>query len=359
MNTFGKALRVTTFGESHGCGIGCVIDGVPAGIYIDISFINSELEKRKGGKNIYSTQRKELDEAEILSGIFNNQTTGAPIGIFIKNKNINTQTYESIKNIFRPSHADFTYFHKYGLRDYRGGGRSSARESVARVASGAIAKIILNEFGIKIDGGILQIGDVKAKNINFKYASKSDIYSLDEDVEKEQKEEIKNAKLSNDSVGGVAMLRARNVPKGLGEPLYYKLDSAIGELMLGLNGVKAVEIGDGTECSKNYGSKNNDQMNKNGFITNHSGGVLGGVSNGEDIIVKVHFKPTSSIFMPQKTINTKNNEVILELKGRHDPCIAVRGNIVAQSMLALAIADALLLNATAKIDNLRKIYIKN
>lgn len=356
MNTFGKAFRVTTFGESHGNGIGCVIDGVPAGINIDMNFINSELEKRKGGKNIYSTQRQEKDEAEVLSGVFNNQSTGAPICFFIKNKNVNTQTYDSIKNIFRPSHADFTYFHKYGLRDYRGGGRSSARESVARVASGAVAKLILNEFNIKIDGGILQVGNVKAKNLNFKYANKSDIYSLDEDVEKEQKEEIMNAKMTNDSVGGVALLRAINVPKGLGEPLYYKLDSAIGELMLGLNGVKAVEIGDGIESAKNLGSKNNDQMNKNGFITNHSGGVLGGISNGANILVKVHFKPTSSIFVPQKTINTKNNEVILELKGRHDPCIAIRGNIVAQSMLALAIADALLLNATAKIDHLRKIY---
>lgn len=356
MNTFGRALKVTTFGESHGCGIGCVIDGVPAGLDIDLNFINDELEKRKGGKNIYATQRREKDEIEILSGIFSGKSTGAPICCFIKNKNMSTQTYETIKSIFRPSHADFTYFHKYGIRDYRGGGRSSARESVARVASGAVAKIILNEFGIKIDGGILQIGDIKAKNINFKYAFKSDIYSLDENVEKEQKEEIKNAKLSNDSVGGVALLRARNVPKGLGEPLYYKLDSAIGELMLGLNGVKAVEVGDGIESSKSYGSKNNDQMDKNGFITNHSGGVLGGVSTGEDIIVKVHFKPTSSIFVPQKTINDKNNEVILELKGRHDPCIAVRGNIVAQSMLALAIADALLLNATSKIDHLKKIY---
>lgn len=356
MNTFGKALRVTTFGESHGVGIGCVVDGVPAGINIDTNFINKELDKRRGGKNIYSTQRREKDEAEILSGVFDNQSTGAPICIFIKNKNMNTQTYEKIKNIFRPSHADFTYFHKYGLRDYRGGGRSSARESVARVASGAIAKLILNEFGIEIDGGVLQIGNVKAKNINFKFALKSEIYSLDEGIEKEQKEEIENAKSSNDSIGGVVLLRARNVPKGLGEPLYHKLDSAIGELMLGLNGVKAVEIGDGIECVKNIGSKNNDQMNKSGFITNHSGGILGGISNGEDIIVRVYFKPTSSVFVPQKTINTKNEEVILELKGRHDPCIAVRGNIVAQSMLALIIADALLLNATAKIDYLRKIY---
>lgn len=356
MNTFGKALRVTTFGESHGEGIGCVIDGVPAGIEIDIEFINKELKNRRGGKNIYSTKRKEDDKAEILSGIFDGKSTGAPICIFIKNENVNIKDYEKIKNIFRPSHADFTYFHKYGIRDYRGGGRSSARESVARVASGAIAKLILNEFKIRIDGGILQIGEVKAKNIDFRYAKKSDIYSLDESVEKSQKEEIENAKNSNDSIGGVVMIRAANVPKGLGEPLYYKLDAAIGELMLGLNGVKAIEIGDGIECAKSLGSKNNDQMNKNGFITNHSGGVLGGISNGEDIIIKVYFKPTSSIFVPQKTINTNKDEVILELKGRHDPCIAIRGNIVVQSMLALIIADSILLNATSRIEHLRKIY---
>lgn len=356
MNTFGKALRVTTFGESHGEGIGCVIDGIPAGIEIDIEFINKELKNRRGGKNIYSTKRKEDDKAEILSGIFDGKSTGAPICIFIKNENTNTKDYENIKNIFRPSHSDFTYFHKYGIRDYRGGGRSSARESVARVASGAIAKLILNEFKIRIDGGILQIGEVKAKNIDFRYAKKSDIYSLDESVEKSQKEEIENAKNSNDSIGGVVLIRATNVPKGLGEPLYYKLDAAIGELMLGLNGVKAIEIGDGIECAKSLGSKNNDQMNKNGFITNHSGGVLGGISNGEDIVIKVYFKPTSSIFVPQKTINTNKDEVILELKGRHDPCIAIRGNIVVQSMLALIIADSMLLNATSRIEHLRKIY---
>ena len=358
MNTFGKLLKVTTFGESHGECIGCVVDGVPSGIEIDLDFINLELEKRKGGKNLYTTQRKEIDKAEIISGTFLNKSTGAPICMIIRNNDIKSKDYENIKNIFRPSHADFTYFKKYGIRDYRGGGRSSGRETVAKVASGAIAKLILKEFKINVRGGILQIGNVKSKNINFKYAEKSDIYSLDEDVENDQKGEIINARNSHDSVGGVALIKASNVPIGLGEPLYYKLDSTIGAAMLGLNGVKAVEVGDGIESAKLLGSENNDQMNKRGFLSNHSGGVMGGISNGEEIIVKVHFKPTPSIFIPQKTVNINNEEVILELKGRHDPCIAIRGSVVAQSLLALVLADALLLNATSRIENLVKIYGK-
>ncbi len=359
MNTFGKMLKVTTFGESHGSGIGCVIDGMPSNIKVDTNFIQNEVNRRKGGLNLYSTQRKESDIVEILSGVFDGYTTGAPIGVFIKNNNAKSKDYENIKNIFRPSHADFTYFHKYDIRDYRGGGRSSARESIARVASGAFAKLLLNEFNIKVRSGIYSIGGIECKDIDFDNAINSEIYSLDKNIENIQKEAIQKAKRNHDSIGGVALISAFNVPVGLGEPLYYKLDSIIGDYMLGLNGVKAIEIGNGIESSKILGSQNNDEMCKNGFLSNNSGGILGGISNGDTINIKAYFKPTPSIFKPQKTISTHNEETILTLKGRHDPCIAIRGSIVAESMLALIIADMLLINASSNIKYLKKIYKNN
>ena len=356
MNTFGERLKISTFGESHGSGVGCIIDGMPSNIKVDLGFIQNEINRRKGGLNLYSTQRKEDDIIEILSGVFEEYTTGTPIGIFIKNGNAKSSDYDDIKDLFRPSHADFTYFHKYGIRDYRGGGRSSARESIARVASGAFAKLLLNEFDIKIKSGIYSIGGIECNNINFDYAMESEIKSLDIDIEEKQKEMIMKAKQNHDSIGGVALLCASNIPIGLGEPLYYKLDSAIGALMLGLNGVKAVEIGNGVESSKIFGSQNNDEITDSGFLSNNSGGMLGGISNGDKIIIKVHFKPTPSIFKSQKTTTTTNKETILNLKGRHDPCIAIRGSIVAESMLALIIADMLLLNASSNIKYLKQIY---
>lgn len=356
MNSFGLKFRVTTFGESHGSAVGCIIDGVPAGLKIDLDLLQNELNRRKGGKNLYSTQRKESDTAEILSGVFEGIATGAPIALIVANQNTKSSDYANVKDIFRPSHADFTYFHKYGLRDYRGGGRSSARESVARVAAGAFAKMILREFGVRVQSGILGIGGILAKNISFENALKSEIFSLDSAVENAQKEAIKNARESQNSIGGVALISAQNVPVGLGEPLYYKLDSAIGAVMMGLNGVKAVEIGSGVEASALLGSENNDFIGAQGFSSNHSGGILGGISNGDEIVIKVHFKPTPSIFRPQKTIDTNGREVELHLKGRHDPCIAIRGSVVAESLLALVLVDMMLLNASAKMENLRKIY---
>lgn len=356
MNTFGEALKLTTFGESHGAGIGGVLDGLPAGLTIDEDFIAQEMQRRQGGRNLFSTQRKEADKVEILSGVFEGKTTGTPLGFFIHNSASKSSDYTNIKDIFRPGHADFTYFHKYGIRDYRGGGRSSARETSARVAAGAIAKCLLNEFGITLRSGIFSIGEIECQRIDFNFAKESEIFSLDKDKEESQKEAILRAKNSHDSIGGVALVSAINVPIGLGEPLYYKLDSAIGALMLGLNGVKAVEIGSGTKASKIQGSLHNDSIAPNGFFSNHSGGILGGISNGEEIYFKVHFKPTPSIFIPQETINIQNKKHICAIKGRHDPCIAIRGSVVCESMLALILADMLLLNATSKLENLKKIY---
>ena len=356
MNTFGEALKLTTFGESHGAGIGGVLDGLPAGLTIDEDFIAQEMQRRQGGRNLFSTQRKEADKVEILSGVFEGKTTGTPLGFFIRNSASKSSDYINIKDIFRPGHADFTYFHKYGIRDYRGGGRSSARETSARVAAGAIAKCLLNEFGITLRSGIFSIGEIECQRIDFNFAKESEIFSLDKDKEESQKEAILRAKNSHNSIGGVALVSAINIPIGLGEPLYYKLDSAIGALMLGLNGVKAVEIGSGTKASKMQGSLHNDSIAPNGFSSNHSGGILGGISNGEEIYFKVHFKPTPSIFIPQETINIQNKKHICAIKGRHDPCIAIRGSVVCESMLALILADMLLLNATSKLENLKKIY---
>jgi len=356
MNSFGQKFRFSTFGESHGNALGCIVDGVPAGIKIDEKFIQSEMDRRKPGRNEYATARKEGDKVEILSGVFEGQTTGTPIAMVIFNENQKSKDYTNIKDLFRPGHADFTYFNKYGIRDYRGGGRSSARETAARVAAGAIAKLLLDELNIEIRSGIYAIDGIESSIFDFDYAKTSDIYSLDKNKEEFQKEAILKAKNSHNSVGGVALVNVKNAPIGLGEPLYYRLDAQIAAAMMGINAVKAVEIGDGIDASKVKGYDNNDQIDSNGFKTNHSGGILGGISNGDDINVKVFFKATPSIFIKQDSVDIYNNEVSCELKGRHDPCVAVRGSIVAESMMAIVIADMLMLNMSSNLKNIKKVY---
>ena len=358
MNTFGNRFRFTTFGESHGKALGCIVDGVPAGIKIDEEFIQSEMDRRKPGQNKFATARKEGDVVEILSGIFEGITTGTPISMVIFNENQKSSDYSNVKDLVRPGHADFTYFNKYGLRDYRGGGRSSARETAARVAAGAIAKLMLKELNIEIQSGICEIDGISAKNYDFTNVKDSEIFALDKEVEEAQKNAILEAKNSHNSVGGVALVNVKNMPIGLGEPLYFKLDSQIANAMMGINAVKAVEIGDGILASRVKGYENNDQIRKNGFKSNHSGGILGGISNGDDINVKVYFKATPSIFIEQETIDIYNNEVDCKLKGRHDPCVAVRGSVVAESMMALVIADMALLNMSSKMENVKKVYSK-
>lgn len=356
MNSFGIRFKFSTFGESHGKAIGCLVDGVPAGINIDEDFIQSELNRRKPGQNEFATARSEDDKFEILSGVFEGKSTGTPIAGVIYNQNQKSRDYSNIKDIFRPAHADFTYFHKYGIRDYRGGGRSSARETANRVFAGAIAKLMLREVGIEINSGICEIAGVEAKNFDFEYAKSSEIYALDKDVENAQKEAILSAKNEHNSVGGVALIKIKNSPIGLGEPIYYKLDSLLAEAMMSINGVKAIEIGEGINSSRLSGLENNDKIRKDGFLSNHSGGILGGISNGEDIDLKVYFKPTPSIFQSQKSIDIYNNELDCALKGRHDPCIAPRGSIVAEAMASIVIADMLLLNMGREIEGVKKYY---
>jgi len=357
MNRFGQKLTFTTFGESHGRAIGCVVDGLPAGLQIDEAFIQRELDRRKPGQNKYATSRKEGDKVEILSGVFEGMSTGTPIAMVIFNENQKSNDYENVKNMFRPGHADFTYFHKYGFRDYRGGGRSSARETAARVAAGALAKLLLNALHVKVQSGICAIGGIEATAYDFNRVSQSDIYALDASVEAAQQEAILEAKNSHDSIGGVALVQIIGAPIGLGEPLYYKLDGILAEAMMGINGVKGVEIGEGLHASSLRGSQNNDAITQDGFTSNHSGGILGGISNGDVITCKVYFKPTPSIFIEQETIDTKGNAITCALKGRHDPCIAVRGSVVAESMAALVIADMMLLNLGSRMEHLEKIYM--
>jgi len=356
MNTFGKRLTLTTFGESHGKAIGCILDGVPAGLAIDETFIQSELDRRKPGKSKLETGRKEDDRVEILSGVFEGLSTGTPIAMVIFNTNQKSKDYANIKDLFRPGHADFTYFHKYGLRDYRGGGRSSARETAARVAGGAIAKLMLKEMGIAIESGLCEVDGIKAETIDFDHAKTSKLCALDPHKESEQEAAVLSAKEAHDSVGGVVLTRATGVPAGLGEPLYYKLDALLADAMMGINAAKAVEIGDGVASTHLKGSQNNDPITPEGFASNHAGGILGGISNGDTIIVKTHFKPTPSIFQPQQTIDKAGNPVTLELKGRHDPCVAIRGAVVTEAMMALVLADMALLNMGRKMEHLSAIY---
>ncbi|MDU5326342.1 chorismate synthase [Campylobacter ureolyticus] len=339
MNTFGVKLRLTTFGESHGIAIGGILDGFPAGVKINFDFLQNELDKRKPGSK-FATKRKESDKVGILSGVFEGLSTGTPIGFIIKNEDQKSKDYGNLKDIFRPGHADYTYFYKYGIRDYRGGGRSSARESAIRVAGGAFCQMLLNEFKISVESGVFSVGEV----------------NFNADFNEEFKSEILKAKNSHNSVGASVITIIKNSPIGLGEVLYDKFDARLAAAMMGINAVKAVEIGNGIKSAKIYGDENNDKISKNGFLTNNSGGILGGITNGDDILIKSYFKPTPSIFLEQNTINLSGKDEICKLKGRHDPCVGTRGSVVATAMARLVTADMLLLNTSSNLQNLKKIY---
>ncbi len=356
MNTFGQRLRLTTFGESHGKAIGGILDGIPAGLEIDEAFIQSELDRRRPGQSNLTTGRKEADRVEILSGVFEGKSTGTPISMVIFNTDQKSRDYENVKKLFRPGHADFTYWQKYGIRDYRGGGRSSARETAVRVASGAIAKLMLKELGVEVESGILEIDGIRAKSCDFSYARKSRLNSLDADIEAEQERAVLDAKEAHDSVGGAVLTRAKGLRAGWGEPLYYKLDAVLAEAMMGINAAKAVEIGAGVSSARMKGSQNNDPIKLEGFASNNSGGILGGISNGDEIYVTTWFKPTPSIFKEQDSITTDGESIHYKLKGRHDPCVAIRGVVVCEAMMALTLGDMALLNLGSKMSHLKKIY---
>jgi chorismate synthase len=351
MNTFGHFLRVTTWGESHGRAVGCVIDGFPAGLEVDEEFIQREMERRRPGKK-YTTQRKEVDRVEILSGVFEGLTTGTPISMVVWNVDADSSAYESLKTVFRPGHADYTYWAKFGVRDWRGGGRASARETAARVAAGAMAKLLLRRYDVKVMGYAKEIAGVSCEVDDaekaFERAERSPLRMPDERAEKEAEQRLKEAMSEGDSVGGVVEVVAKNVPAGLGEPVFGKLDAYLAYAVMGIPAVKGVEIGAGFEAARKRGSENNDPIVlKDGrirFATNNAGGILGGISNGEDIVLRAAIKPTPSISKKQRTVDyEKMEEAEISVKGRHDPCIVPRAVPVVEAMVALVLADCMLM----------------
>lgn len=339
-NSIGNLFKVTTFGESHGKCIGCVIEGCPVGFKIKKKYISKELDKRKPGTNKFVTPRKEKDNIKIISGIFKNKCTGTPIGIIVKNKNKISSDYANIKNIFRPGHADFTYLNKYGIRDYRGGGRSSARTTISLVISGAIAKKILKKyFNIKIFSYLNSIGNIKIKFIKKKNVVIKNLFIPNKKIKKKIFLLLTNTMKNCNSLGCKISLIVSGLTPGIGEPLYEKINSNIFQHISNLNAVKAVEIGKGIKSSYIYGDENNDEYFKEGILTNNSGGVLGGISTGKDINLNIFIKPTSSIFLKQKTINKKKKECNVKISGRHDPCVGIRAVPIIESIISIVILN--------------------
>lgn len=356
-NSFGKIFRITTYGESHGVGIGVIIDGCPAGVKVDQAFLQSEMQRRKPGQSKITTQRKEEDEVEILSGIFEGATTGTPIALGIRNTNQKSKDYSHIKDSYRPSHADYTYQEKYGVRDYRGGGRSSARETAARVAAGAIAKMYLKQSGINVQAYVSQVGSLKLEKsyleMDLGKAEENIVRCPDPEVAEKMIQHIDETRKNRDTIGGIVSCVAQGTPVGLGEPVFDKLHAVLGQAMLSINAVKGFEYGSGFEGVKMYGSEHNDPFQTEGgkvkTTTNHSGGIQGGISNGQDIYFNVAFKPIATIMNDQESIDKDGNKVTVKGKGRHDPCVVPRAVPIVEAMAALTIADFMLRAKTNKI----------
>ncbi len=339
-NTFGKLFTVTTFGESHGPAIGCIVDGCPPGLPVDAGDIQPFLDKRRPGQSKYTSQRREDDQVQILSGVFEGLTTGTPIALLIANSDQRSSDYEDIKDIFRPGHADFTYHHKYGHRDYRGGGRSSARETAARVAAGAIARLYLKRYlNVEIVGYLQQMGAITAVFEDELEINNNPFFCPNKHQPEELAAMIAQLRRAGDSVGARIGVIARGVPVGLGDPVFDKLDASLAFAMMSINAVKGVEIGAGFTAVTQHGSEHRDQMSAQGFLSNHAGGILGGISTGQTIEVSMVLKPTSSIVTPGQSVNTRGEEVTVVTKGRHDPCVGIRAVPIAEAMMALVLMD--------------------
>lgn len=351
-NTFGELFRITTFGESHGAALGVVIDGIPAGLEIDTAFLNSEMARRRPGQSDVSTARNEQDTPEILSGIFEGKATGTPLTIMIRNSNQHSSDYSGIKDIYRPGHADYTFEKKYGFRDYRGGGRSSGRETCARVAAGAIAKMLLRKFGISVQACTIQVGSVKAEKRDWTCVENNVVRCADPEAAEQMHNEIRIAAERCDSVGGMIHCEILGLPAGLGEPVFDKFDALLAHAMLSIGGVKGFEIGSGFEAAERYGSTNNDGMTPEGFLSNHAGGVLGGITNGNTVDFRIAVKPTPSVFIPQRSIDRSGNAVEVNIRGRHDPCLVPRVVPVVEAMAALVTADLLLRSRVNRLEQL-------
>lgn len=359
----GNLFRISTWGETHGRGVGVVVDGCPAGLSLCEEDIQVFLDRRKPGQSKFTTQRKEADQVEILSGVFEGKTTGTPISLVVFNKDQRSRDYSAIKDCFRPGHADYTFYEKYGFRDYRGGGRSSGRETTARVAAGAIASKILSELGIQVNAYTKSIGTVEIDGSRFDLDERNNnaFYMPDKEAAKEAEAYVQEKMREQDSVGGVVECRVDGLMVGLGEPVFEKISANLAKAVCSIGAVKGFEIGDGFDVAKAVGSQNNDNfVSEDGVIrklTNHSGGTLGGMTDGDKLIFRAAFKPTPSISQPQKTVNTDRENIEIAIKGRHDPIIVPRAVVVVESMAAITIVDMLFMNMTAKMDQIKKFYL--
>jgi len=350
-SVFGQQFRLATAGESHGAALVAIVDGCPAGLPLTEADIQPDLDRRRPGQSRYTSQRQEADKVEILSGVFEGVTTGAPIAMLIRNNDQRSRDYGEIKDKFRPGHADFTYFHKYGLRDYRGGGRSSARETAMRVAGGAVAKALLRQFGVSVCGWVDQIGTVRADDAHFDRATinSNPMFCPDAQAALAMAAVVEAARKQCDSIGASVTVIAEGVAAGLGEPVFDRLDAELAKAMVSIPAVKAVEIGDGFACVEAKGSDFGDAIRSSGFVSNHAGGVLGGISNGDTIRLRMALKPTSSIAQPRPTIDVTGHEIDIVTKGRHDPCVGIRAVPIAEAMMALVLADFLLRQRSCKL----------
>ncbi len=339
-NSFGKSFVITSFGESHGSAIGCVVDGCPPGLELDADDLQRDLDRRKPGTSRHTTQRRESDAVQILSGTFEGRTTGTPICLLIQNEDQRTKDYSAIMNLFRPGHADYTYTQKYGFRDYRGGGRSSARETAMRVAAGAIAKKYLGErCGVRVRGYLAQLGPLKPEAFDWDEVDRNTFFCPDAALVPELEQYMDALRKEGESIGARVNVVASGVPPGLGEPVFDRIDADIAHAMMSINAVKGVEIGAGFGVVELKGTQNRDEITPAGFLSNHAGGTLGGISSGQDILVSIALKPTSSIHLPGKTVDVDGNAAEIRTKGRHDPCVGIRATPIAEAMLAIVLMD--------------------
>ncbi|SEF76839.1 chorismate synthase [Marinobacterium lutimaris] len=343
-NSIGKLFTLTTFGESHGPALGCIIDGCPPGIELCEADLQVELDRRKPGTSRHTTQRREADEVRILSGVFEGKTTGTAIGLLIENTDQRSKDYGNIKDTFRPAHADYTYSQKYGIRDYRGGGRSSARETAMRVAAGAVAKKVLAQFGVQVRGYLSQLGPIRVNMERFDWAAvnTNPFFSPDLEIVAELEDYMDALRKEGNSVGARINVVASGVPVGLGEPIFDRLDAELAHGLMSINAVKGVEIGDGFDVIEQKGTEHRDEMTPEGFLSNHAGGILGGISTGQDIVAGIALKPTSSLRLPGKSINAQGEAIEVVTKGRHDPCVGIRATPIAEAMMAITLLDHLL-----------------
>lgn len=349
-NTFGRLFTFSSFGESHGVAIGGMVDGCPPGMLLDEKDVQHDLNRRQSGKSRYTSQRHEPDKIELLSGIFEGRTTGTPIGFLIQNTDHRSRDYETAKDTFRPNHADYVYEHKYGNRDYRGGGRASARETVIRVAAGAIARKYLVERDIHIRACLCALGPLDIECKDWQSVDTNPFFCPDPERVPELEQLLQATIKSGDSIGAELFLEVKGVPPGLGAPVYNRLDAAIAAAMMGINAVKAVGIGDGARAVRQKGSEHRDEMSPKGFLSNHSGGILGGISTGQNIVVRISFKPTSSIRLPGKSIDRTGRAVSVSTTGRHDPCVGLRATPIVEAMMSLVLADHLLIQRAQNAD---------